>query len=114
MNRYTRVIPRDLFNEGNLLKCMGQLTLHLMDRGVDFADSYSGGPFEIVQDCDGRLSIAGLALCLQGREFTFWRPLNSRQPWPLWAEQPDDPDFEPVPVFDNAGNFSREMEGLLK
>ena len=32
---YARVIPRDLFNEANLLKCLGKVALILMDRPSD-------------------------------------------------------------------------------
>ncbi len=44
---YTRVIPRDLFNEAKLLKCIGRLVLLIHDgdhNNISF--EHDGEPFE--------------------------------------------------------------------
>ena len=46
---YTREIPRDLFNEANLLKCYGRLALLAMNTpGLEV--DHNGDLFDIVQD----------------------------------------------------------------
>lgn len=87
---YARVIPRDLFNEANLLKCYGRLALE-----VDL--EHDGGAFDIQQDpASGALHVANVRLVVRGREVPLFRPLNSREPWPLWATTEDGCDIAGV------------------
>ena len=114
---YTRVIPRDLFNEANLLKCCGQLALHLLDyRYVTspyFVEPNGGDGFQIVQDPDtGETMIANLEFWVDGRQWSLRRPLNSREPWPLVASCCECQDG--IPVFASDGSISSEMRDLLK
>lgn len=48
---YIRVIPRDFFNESKLLKCMGQLSLKILDcqlpKGIEMYIEGDGQPFQI-------------------------------------------------------------------
>lgn len=110
---YTRVIPRDLFNEADLLKCLGRLWILLDEtRGHsatlgDKDSEHDGTPFEIVQDeNDGSITVANVPFRVRGIEWQLRRPLNARSPWPLYA---NDPNGEEYRVFDEAGNLSQEF-----
>jgi len=111
---YERVIPRDLFNEGSLLKCYGRLYILLEgDRNAAFTTE-SVSSFDVVQrEDDGRLYIENLPFVICGKEYRLTRPLNSRAPWPLYAELANDPDFEEIPVFTDDGELSVEMRELI-
>jgi len=109
---YFRVIPRDLFNEANLLKCYGQLYLN-MERYVGIAymnDPSPGRAFEVRQDdSDGSTTIANVHLVVRGRKVPLYRPLNSREPWPLYARIGEDD----INVFNDDGSFSDDMKAYL-
>ena len=111
MDRYTRVIPRDLFNEANLLKCYGQLWLRLEGRreaGLVHDDE----AFEIAQDpADGSLSIRNVQLEVGHEPVRLFRPLNARSPWPLMAEVGEE---EAIAVFNPDGSLSVEMLDLIE
>jgi hypothetical protein len=103
---YLRVIPRDLFNEANLLKCLGRLSI-LCDpfEGTGFEDYVEGG-FQIEQDPNsGAISVANLEFFVRMERHSLFRPLNSRRSWPLYLQTPD----EDILVFDDDGNLSQEM-----
>lgn len=110
---YMRVIPRDLFNEANLLKCLGQLYIKIESVGLTHVAQFSEGHlshFEIAQDpSDGSIYVANLQFLVRDRNWHLSRPLNSREPWPLYASRGDDV----VPVFDDDGTLSIEMIRLL-
>lgn len=81
---YNRVIPRDLFNEANLLKCYGALEISLEPYG--YALEHDGEGFLIIQDeTSGALSVENLWLTVRGCDYRFTRPLNSREAWPLFC-----------------------------
>jgi hypothetical protein len=107
---YRRVIPRDLFNEANLLKCLGQLAL-ATDIWLDVKLDHNGlDRFDIHQDpSDGSIFVNNLAVFVHGQRIHVSRPLNSRESWPLYAQHGDDV----VPVFDRAGALSDEFEDLI-
>lgn len=114
---YRRVIPRDLFNEANLLKCYGRISI--------LADFYQPGEIELRQTHDGHfdvrqnsssggLEIFNVRLYINGVWHWLERPLNSRKAWPLYVTgTPDDPDFDAIEVFDKDGQFSEEMQALI-
>lgn len=117
---YTRVIPRDLFNEANLLKCYGRLWI-LLDEMVghheaqlgDKNNEHYGAAFNIVQDeTDGSISIWNLCFYVHGKNYRLFRPLNARSPWPLWCTSPDGEFCERV--FSDAGFLSSEFLRLIK
>lgn len=112
---YTRVIPRDLFNEANLLKCYGRLYIVTEgNRDAHFPDDDCDS-FDIVQrDEDGYLYIENLPFEIHGKQYRLVRPLNSRGAWPLYAEDLDDSDADAIPVFDPDGNLSDEMDALIR
>lgn len=127
---YRRVIPRDLFNEANLLKCFGQIYIalekvekHKARYGQDDVDSFD----VVFREEDGSLTITNLSLTVSedhdkprfsedegDREYRFFRPLNARARWVLYAELVGDPDFDPVEVFTDEGLFTAEMLALIK
>lgn len=111
---YTREIPRDLFNEANLLKCYGKIYLELERLGLRGVELVHAGaePFMAAQDAsDGSTYLANVQLMVGGTEIHLRRPLNSRDAWPLYAQTFDG---EEIDVFDGAGNFTPEMVSLLR
>lgn len=118
MSNYRRVIPRDLFNEASLLKCLGRLVIELerVDHGgaVGF-DVEDVSHFDIVQSQDdGSISVANLPFSVRGRKYRLSRPLNSRQPCPLWLSSDDDPSFDAIEVFDErTGRLSAEFIAFI-
>lgn len=106
---YMRVIPRDLFNEANLLKCLGRIYINLenlCDCKVTLESD--GRAFQIDQSqSSGAINCANVKL---SNGIDFFRPLNSRDPWPLYANLPDDE----CAVFNDDGTFTAEFLRLLK
>lgn len=119
---YCRVIPRDLFNEGNLLKCYGQLYIQLencrltTDASAKLVDMFDNDePFVIEQDqSSGELSIANVRFMVGGRHVPLRRPLNSREPYPLWADNPFNDEYETFEVFDEHGGLHDDMIEFLE
>lgn len=110
---YTRVIPRDLFNEASLLKCYGRIYINLETAGLlDIELEHDGEAFDIRQDpSSGGLFVANVRLMVRGEECKLHRPLNSREAWPLYMT---DANYEEIPVFAEDGSFSAEMEDFLR
>lgn len=108
---YTRVLPRDLFNEANLLKCLGRLTL-LIEDGVlpGLTYEYDGLPFVIQQsEDDGSISAENLTFTTKnGNPVCMRRPLNSREAWPLIATIGESEYY----VFDESGNVMPAFDKL--
>ena len=94
---YRREIPRDFFNEANLLKCLGQLSLIIHDReyrNIKFVTTSSpSSGFNIHQDADGSLFCSNWILCIDDKLINLYRPLNSREEWPLYAYY-DEEEYE--------------------
>lgn len=109
---YFRVIPRDLFNEANLLKCYGQLYIAAERACMSGDDAlvieYDGEqPFDIQQNpSDGSLTVTNVLWIVRGKVMQLSRPLNSRDEYPLYAVDPEENCYA---VFDDRGNFSDEM-----
>lgn len=100
---YRRVIPRDLFNEASLLKCLGKIVLDIEDGKLPWLSyHHDGEAFTIVQnESNGALYCGNVQFFACKKTLHFERPLNSREAWPLFYETEND-CFE---VFDNAGNI---------
>jgi hypothetical protein len=105
---YTRVIPRDLFNEASLLKCLGRLSLRLLDypiEGVSLELDHPASGFNIIQDPnDGSIFVSNLWLVKSGK-FLLFRPLNDRSKWPLYVTLLEDD----LRVFNEDGSLSEEF-----
>lgn len=110
---YARVIPRDFFNEANLLKCYGQIFICL--ETVDVPDVelvHDGEPFIVEQDLgSGGTTIANVMLKVRGEPCLLHRPLNSREPWPLYLTTDNEDELA---VFSDDGSFSPEMLDFLR
>ncbi len=104
---YPRVIPRDLFNEGNLLKCYGKLYIELEKIGLENLLKHfnKDTPFEVTQDESGCLYIDNLYI----NYIKFFRPLNSRESWSLYAIY-NDIEYE---IFTNEGTFTTKFKNLV-
>lgn len=115
MEGYERVIPRDLFNEGDLKNLYGRLVIKLgetPDHDARFVEEQVPC-FDVVQDVSGGLSIGNLTFLVRGDRYILTRPLNSRSKWSLWLTSYEDPDFEEIAVFDDAGELSADMLDLI-
>lgn len=109
---YTRVIPRDLFNEANLLKCWGQMYLNLekLDLQDCIIESDLDGGFQIEQfEENGGIFLLNVALGVRGHALVPVRPLNSRRPYPMYIYQGDDE----IEVFNDDGTFTDAMLAFL-
>jgi hypothetical protein len=106
---YTRVIPRDFFNEAKLLKCMGQLALKILDRqlpdGIDIVIEESGEPFNIELSEDGALFISNYGITINNNPAFIGSTYNSKAPYPLFVCV----DYEETQVFDDSGNFTTDF-----
>lgn len=106
---YRRVIPRDLFNESKLLKCLGKLYIESEneEEGKIVLDHY-GAPFAIEQDPSSGsiyVSKASMAVIVNDRDVHLYTTLNSRYDWPLYCDYKD----ETVAVFNEDGTLTQEF-----
>lgn len=112
---YTRVIPRDFFNEAKLLKCLGQLSLKVLDGKCPDSmeilfDDESGDSFAVVQDdSDGSIYVANYPITINGFQVWFKTPLNSKEAYPLFCEW----EYENYTVFTDKGEFTDEFKSLV-
>lgn len=93
---YHRVIPRDLFNEAKLLKCLGAVIIaadnHRTSAAIEVA--HDGGTFQIEQDASsGAIYVANVLVCVNGVGVHVYTPLNSRAPYPLLFDHGGTTDF---------------------
>jgi hypothetical protein len=106
---YQRVIPRDLFNEAKLLKCIGRLVLLIHDgdhNNISF--EHDGEPFEIYQNQDdGSLSIENIYFSIGEDRLSFYTNYNSKLNYPLFCTSTQ--DGETYSVFDEHGNYEPEF-----
>ena len=85
---YMIVAPRDLFNDGNLLTCMGKLCIELDRNGLlsQWQHEEEGvvSSWNIDQDQDGNTWLTNIAVVNKsGEEISIFRPCNSRLKYPL-------------------------------
>lgn len=89
---YQRVIPRDLFNESKLLKCIGQVSLLIHD-GIDKAGNRTpegltinqeGDAFSIALHDDGYLILLNVSIEYLEESLTLGTIYNSKEPYPLY------------------------------
>lgn len=109
---YSRVLPRDLFNEAKLLKCMGRLCLLIHDRIApkEMTFRQNGDPFEITLLPTGELFIDNLHVKIRDTFYIFKTTYNSKSNYPLFMEH----ELTDYDVFDDEGNFDKEFLELLK
>lgn len=104
---YKRVLPRDLFNEAKLLKCVGKLTLMIEDGLLpDWHYHYDGDPFNIVQDPnDGSISVANISFWCKAKSLNMVHictPLNSKYNWPAMMRTSEDEEYF---IFSEEGKY---------
>ncbi len=113
---YLRVIPRDLFNEAKLLKCLGQLALIIHDgvrvpRGLSLDHENEEDGFRIDQDSNtGALYCENLTCYCSGRMIGLRSPYNSKDAFPLQFNVGDEIDGR---VFDESGALSDDFRSAL-
>lgn len=111
---YRRVIPRDLFNEAKLLKCLGQLSLLIHDGKAPPALTvqHDGDEFRISQDAsDGSILVVSDLNFYAGKyRLTLSTPLNSQQPYPLTCLYRG----TETPVFEDDGSLTEEFVQLVE
>ena len=107
-SNYSRVIPRDLFNESKLLKCIGHLCL-LIHNGetlpVEMNFEHNGEPFEIALLNDGSLTISNVRITIKNVECVFKTTYNSKSNYPLTVALV----YDEYPVFNDQGQFDEEF-----
>lgn len=115
MSNYTRVIPRDLFNESKLLKCLGQLSLLIHDGcryPLTLRMTQASRGFIIHQNPDtGGLFCVNLHLEFAGVIIPLHSVYNSKDAYPLLFILND---YSEEAVFDDAGKFSDEFTSYLE
>lgn len=116
---YERALPRDLYNEANLLKCMArvcqwindELTPDLTVEHQTFCETreLETPGFEIGSDGSGEIFVMNLVFHLRGKRVEFWRPQNDRAAWPLKYHLVVDDDG-PLDYEDDGDVFTEEGE----
>ena len=104
---YQRVIPRDFFNEAKLLKCMGVISLSILDSKAPCVMNIeeSGEPFSIgLMDC-GHLTVGNYELTIKETPVILKSTYNSKSNYPLLVEY----DYCDYTVFDENGEFTDEF-----
>jgi hypothetical protein len=108
---YTRVIPRDLFNESKLLKCMGRLCLNILDGKTPV-------PIEVVEEDEcaegftmhlsyaSELMIANIRIKIKGTPVAFWTTYNSKSNYPFFCGRDE---TESIEVFTDEGEYTEEF-----
>lgn len=128
MSEYTRVLPRDLFNEAKLLKCLGRLVLKTVDgqvpdltfehHNVIFSEGEIYKGFDVSQNPDsGDLYVWNLRFYFKEQPIYFESNYNCKSPYPLtfiFQDRFGDSDINcGAFVFDDDGEFSEEFKKLL-
>ncbi len=117
MGRYERVLPRDLFNEAKLLKCLGRLCLlihnELCSLTMEHDDSVCRG-FDIRQDAaEGSLYCSNLHFFTpKKRRILVYSFYNSHEEYPLGHT--DDRTHEECEVFTPQGKLTEEFLAAIQ
>jgi hypothetical protein len=105
---YLRVIPRDLFNESKLLKCLGKISLYIHDNLLapynasnELENPEEGFIIEQSPD-DGSIHCSNYIFMINGQPVSLYTPLNSRGNWPLLTDNY-------INVFEDDGTLSDEF-----
>jgi hypothetical protein len=112
---YCRVVPRDLFNEAKLLKCLGALYIETegwreLTVSNERMDDNEG--FDIRQDPNtGNLFCTNVDVILRGEPLPCFAGMNSRLAYPLIAAFSEDDE---VFVFNDDGTLSKEFLALVQ
>lgn len=104
---YTRVIPRDFFNEAKLLKCMGWLSLKILDAQTpcEILIEESGEPFNVELTDGGELFVSNYPVTIKGASVLLKSVYNSKSNYPFFCEY----EYTDYRVFEEDGTFSEEF-----
>lgn len=86
---YQRVLPRDLFNEAKLLKCLGKLIVEIENKNLPIAHAFEANAagFSVGQDeNDDSIFVSNIRFYAHsdaGKRLYFFTGLNARNEWPL-------------------------------
>lgn len=114
---YYRVIPRDLFNEAKLLKCLGQLALVIHDRvkvprGLSLHHFAEDEGFRIEQDENsGALYCTNLECSSCAGDVSLSLPYNSKDAYPLRFVRDEETEGR---VFNEDGTLSDEFRAAME
>lgn len=108
-----RIIPRDLFNEGNLLYCWARLSLWVLDfndpRVVVEYDPYR--QFEVDQNPHtGEIFMVNMYLIIDGGEYEFARALNDKVRHNFYLITDD----EEIAVFNEDYTITAEFRAVVE
>lgn len=110
--KFIRVIPRDLFNEAKIYKCMGQLILMIEDRMGVFAElTYNQYKdcFTVHLDEDGALWLSGVHIFCAKTNLVFRTTYNSKAPYPLHCFY----ENQEIPVFTDDGKEHEDFVNFI-
>lgn len=111
---YRRVIPRDLFNEASLLKCLGRLALLIGDGklpGLTLNEPALDTGFNVMQNpLTGGIFCQNFVLYSDAGIITHERNLNARDPWPLYLTDEQDNEYC---VFNDDGSLHSDMSSFF-
>jgi len=107
---YTRVIPRDFFNESKLLKCFGQLSLKVLDdmlpENIKIHIEENGEAFQIEMDeVSEGLVITNIKTTVNDEQVLFYTIYNSKDSYPFYCLH----GSELIQVFNEHGEFAEEF-----
>jgi hypothetical protein len=115
---YSRVIPRDLFNESKLLKCYGRLSLLIHEgriAGLPLTLEHDAEPFPGFQvEMDGlrgHFYCSNLKLLLNGSPLRVGTVINSREEYPMVCVTEDESEVE---VFNAYGFLTPEFKRYVR
>ena len=106
---YHRVIPRDLFNEAKLLKCLGKLYIeseYEPEGTIVMHRDDEDDLFRVEQDpTSGCIYVDNIMVLVNGKRVWIYTGLNAKSDYPMYA------DFggETIAVFDMDGNLTEEF-----
>lgn len=105
---YIRIIPRDLFNESKLLKCIGRLVLLIHDGYTlnNMEMEHDNDAFEIGLTDDGFLTITNIVFTINNKQLFLKSLYNSKDNFPLFLEY----DYCDYLVFDENGNYTDDFK----
>lgn len=107
---YRRAVPRDLFNEANLLKGLGRLCLLCFDGKIELTFSHAGDGFHVEQDqSSGELRCPDVKFFLRGRELLITSSYNDRTGYTLLV----DTDGDQLQVLTESGEPTAEFLSWL-
>lgn len=105
---YRKVAPRDFFNEAKLLKCLGRLTLLILDGKAPSQLRYDeSGDWNISRAYPtGDLYVVGVNIYANNSRLNLYSRYNSKENYTLECLTED---FNVIEVFNDDGSLSDEF-----